>query len=239
MDVELPINIQRQPDDTTCGPTCLHAIYQYYQASVTLEDVIASTHKLNEGGTLAVFLACDALKRGFQATIYTYNLQFFDPSWFTTSEVNISERLLLQAQAKRNPDLQVATDGYLEFLHLGGQLRYVDLTTRLLRSIIRRRLPILTGLSSTYLYRAKRESAHMDKGDDISGYPEGHFVVLSGYHKSDRTMLINDPFEPNPVSGSSSYSINIDRVICAIMLGVLTHDANLLIIKPSKNTKHI
>ena len=32
--------------------------------------------------TLAVLLGCHALRRGYEATIYTFNLQVFDPTWF-------------------------------------------------------------------------------------------------------------------------------------------------------------
>ncbi len=239
MDVELPINILRQPDDTTCGPTCLQAVYSYYGDNILLDEVIASTKTFDAGGTLAVFLACDALRRGYQATIYTYNLQVFDPGWFTCTDIDISERLLKQAEAKNDEKLTFATEGYLEFISLGGKLRFVDLTTRLLRGIIRRQLPILTGLSSTYLYHAKRECVETNRTDDIQGYPAGHFVILGGYHKHDRTILINDPYEPNPVSGSLTYAINIDRVICSILLGVLTYDANLLVIQPSRHRKRL
>jgi len=234
MNIQLPISILPQPDDTTCGPTCLHAVYDYYGDSVPLEDVIAATQMLHAGGTLAVFLACSALRRGYQSTIYTYNLQMFDPSWFGTAAVDIAERLRLQAAAKDDAKLQHATSGYLEFLELGGKLRFTDLNTRLLRSIIRRRFPILTGLSSTYLYRTEREFGPDDEPDDIRGLPAGHFVVLSGYHRQDRTVLIADPLSPNPVAPTQLYPVNIDRVICAILLGVLTYDANLLVIHPRR-----
>lgn len=234
MDIQLPIAILPQPDDTTCGPTCLHAVYNYYGDRMPLADVIAGTQMLHAGGTLAVFLACAALRRGYQATIYTYNLQMFDPSWFVTVDVNIAERLQRQAAAKEDSKLQHATSGYLEFLELGGKLRFTDLNTRLLRSIIRRRFPILTGLSSTYLYRTEREFGPNDEPDDIRGLPAGHFVVLSGYHRPDRTVLIADPLSPNPVAPTQLYPVNIDRVICAILLGVLTYDANLLVIHPRR-----
>ena len=234
MDIKLPIAILPQPDDTTCGPTCLHAVYNYYGDTMPLADVIADTQMLHAGGTLAVFLACSALRRGYQATIYTYNLQMFDPSWFVTMDINIAERLRRQAAARHDSKLRHATSGYLEFLELGGKLRFTDLNTRLLRSIIRRRLPILTGLSSTYLYRTEREFGPDDEPDDIRGLPAGHFVVLSGYHRSDRTVLIADPLSPNPVAPTQLYPVNIDRVICAILLGVLTYDANLLVIHPRR-----
>jgi hypothetical protein len=234
MDIELPIPILRQPDNSTCGPTCLHAVLNYYDYKIDLEELCADIRMLQDGGTLAVFLACAALRRGFRATIYTYNLQIFDPTWFAGKDINIAEKLRAQAEFKTNAKLQDATAGYLEFLELGGRLRFVDLTTRLLRGILKQRLPILTGLSATYLYREQREFGPKDEPDDVRGVPAGHFVVLSGYHRLGRTIMISDPLTPNPASTLSKYAVNIDRVICAILLGVLTYDANLLVINPHK-----
>ena len=235
VDVELPIDIRRQPDDTTCGPTCLHAVYSYYGEDLTLERVIEETRSLEAGGTLAVWLACHALRRGYMSTIYSYNLQVFDPSWFTGQDVDIAQKLREQADAKDDAKLRYATEGYLEFLQLGGKLRYIDLTPNLIRGILRRKLPILTGLSSTYLYQSKRVYGPKDTSDDIRGNPCGHFVVLAGYHRQHRTVLVADPYLQNPLQ-DHFYAVNIDRVICSILLGVLTHDANLLVIHPRRQT---
>ena len=232
MDIDLPIAIEPQPDDTTCGPTCLHAVYDYYGEQLTLTDVIETTRTLEEGGTLAVFLANAAMRRGYRATIYTYNLQMFDPSWFAAPDTDLADKLRRQAQHKTDPKLQHATEGYLEFLQLGGKLRFADLNRRLIRGILRRRLPVLTGLSATYLYHSARVYGPEDDPDDVRGLPCGHFVVLAGYHGSDRSVLIADPYLPNPVGEGHFYAVNIDRVICSIMLGVLTYDANLLVIQP-------
>jgi hypothetical protein len=43
---------------------------------------------------------------------------------------------------------------------------------------------------------------------------------------------VADPLATNPVGAGQRYEVNIDRVICAILLGVLTYDANLLIVRP-------
>jgi hypothetical protein len=236
LDIALPIPIEPQPDDTTCGPTCLHAVYRYFGDTIALPEVIDATEKLDAGGTLAVFLAGDALRRGYAATIYSYNLQMFDPSWFGLTQEEIADKLLQQAANKKDPKLRHATAGYLEFLRLGGKLRFTELTTRLIRGILRRNLPILTGLSSTWLYRSRRLHGPDDIPDDVRGDPGGHFVVLAGYNQADRTVLVADPYLPNPVArGSLFYSVNIDRVICSILLGVLTYDANLLVIQPRRS----
>ena len=81
-EINLAFDIQAQPDEVTCGPTCLQALYQYYNDPVPLKDVIREVKQLKNGGTMAVMLGNHALQRGFKAHIYTYNLNVFDPSWF-------------------------------------------------------------------------------------------------------------------------------------------------------------
>jgi len=234
MTTRLMLDILPQPDDTSCGPTCLHAIYRYFGDTITLQQVLYEYASLESGGTLAVFLACHALKRGYDARIYTYNLHVFDPTWFTLDAAGIRQKLLTQMEHKQDEKLHWASKGYLEFLELGGKLSFEDLTISLIRNQLKRSLPILTGLSATYLYRNAREIAANDIADDVKGGPVGHFVVLSGYDRENRTVQVADPYGQNPVATGHYYSVNIGRVLGAILLGVLTHDANLLIIKPRK-----
>ncbi|PWB53193.1 MAG: hypothetical protein C3F18_07625 [Nitrosomonadales bacterium] len=232
--LRLPVAILPQPDETTCGPTCLDAIYRYWGEESQLAEVIARTRKMEFGGTFAVFLACDALRQGYQATIYTYNLTVFDPTWFAPG-VDIAERLQRQREEKKDSRLQYVTEGYLEFLRLGGRLRLTDLSRPLLRGLLRRNLPILTGLSSTYLYRAAREYGPDDEPDDVRGLPAGHFVVIAGYDRTRRSVLVVDPYARHPYGPSHEYWINIDRVLGAILLGIVTHDANLLVVHPQSS----
>jgi AcrR family transcriptional regulator len=232
--LRLPLQMLPQPDETTCGPTCLHAVYRYWGKDALLAEIIERTHKLEHGGTFAIFLACDALRQGFQATIYTYNLTVFDPTWFV-SGVDIAERLERQRERKTDPRLQRVTEGYLAFLRLGGRLRLADLSRPLIRGLLRRKLPIITGLSSTYLYRAMREYGPDDTPDDIRGLPSGHFVVIAGYDRKRRSVLVADPYWRHPYSPSHEYWVSIDRVIGAVLLGIVTHDANLLVIYPPRS----
>ncbi|HEX8980579.1 MAG TPA: hypothetical protein VF811_12780 [Parasulfuritortus sp.] len=223
----LPVAILPQPTETSCGPTCLHAVYRYWNEDEPLEAVMTRTRELEFGGTFAVFLACDALRKGYRATIYTYNLMVFDPTWFAPG-VDIADKLCRQREVKDDPRLHYATEGYLEFLALGGRLRLADPTRSLVRGILRRGLPILTGLSSTYLYRSAREYGPDDTPDDIRGKPGGHFVILAGYDRRQRSVLVADPYGPK-----HEYWMSIDRVLAAVLLGIVTHDANLLVIQPA------
>jgi hypothetical protein len=235
--MQLKFTILPQPDEITCGPTCLHALYGYYGDKLSLDQVIAEVPMLEGGGTLAVLLACHALRRGYRARIYTYKLQLFDPTWLAPGAPDLRENLRRQMAFKPDAKLQTTSRAYLEFLELGGELRFEDLTTALIRKYLNRSVPIITGLSATYLYRSPREFGPNADYDDIRGEPSGHFVVLCGYDREARTVRVADPLLPNPVAPAQLYEISIDRVLCAILLGVLTYDANLLIIQPRAERK--
>jgi hypothetical protein len=237
MDTRLSMQMLRQPSETTCGPSCLHAIYSYYGEELSIKKIISEVISLKAGGTLEVFLGCHALRKGYSALIYTYNLTVFDPTWFVPGAPDIRERLKAQMKAKKDQKLHTATKGYLEFLELGGELRFEDLTTALIRKYLNRSIPVLAGLSATYLYQSPREFGREGNWDDIKGKSAGHFVVLCGYNREKRTVLVADPLFPNPVSVSHNYIVNIDRVLCSILLGVLTYDASLLIIRPERKTE--
>lgn len=160
----------------------------------------------------------------------------FDPTWFCPG-ADIAERLRRQRDEKPdNARVQEVTAGYLEFLQLGGTLRLKDLSRYLLRGLLRRGLPVITGLSSTYLYRTMREYGPQDTPDDVRGSPGGHFVVLAGYDRPARTVLVWDPYSPHPFGDTREYWLAIDRAVGAILLGIVTHDANLLVIHPRRGS---
>ena len=64
-------------------------------------------------------------------------------------------------------------------------------------------------------------------------------MVLARYDRENRSVLVADPLVPNPLTTSQYYSVNIYRLICAIMLGVLTNDENLLIIETKKKKRTV
>lgn len=234
----LQLEIRTQPDEVTCGPTCLHAVYRYFGDNIPLNTVVEEISQLKDGGTLACLLACHALRRGYKARIYTYDLKTFDPTWLPAAGLNgentlIASKLRQQMTVKDDAKLGFVSQAYLEYLGLGGHLRFEDLTRSLIRRPLVKGLPIIVGLSSTYLYREVRDIPSTNESDDIRGLPGGHFVVLHGYDHIKRTVYIADPYGDNPLTGSNGYEIPIDRVICAILLGIVTYDANLLILEPN------
>jgi len=231
----LDFDIQAQPDDVTCGPTCLQALYNYYGDVVPLKEVIQEVKQLKFGGTLAVMLGNHALKRGYKAHIYTYNLNVFDPTWFKHSSRKMIQFLQEQMEFKhKRRKLKIASEAYIKFLQSGGEVRNVELDESLIKSYLKKSIPILTGLSATYLYGSEREIPEFDIYDSIKGEPAGHFVVITGFDERKKVVHITDPNEPNPLGQGKVYSVSFARLINSIMLGIVTYDANLLIIEPKE-----
>lgn len=229
--LRLDVPLEAQPTDTSCGPTCLQAVYSFHGDKIPVDQLIEEVPTVEGGGTLAVLLGRHALRRGYRATIYTYNLRIFDPTWFHPELVDLAGKLREQVRSRSGKRRQ-ATQACLEYVEEGGEIRFEDLTGELIRRYLLKGFPILTGLSATFLYRSMRELPETDEDDDIKGEPTGHFVVLKGYHKRKQTVLVADPYELNPLSPGRVYEVPMQRLINAILLGVLTYDANLLIIRP-------
>lgn len=236
----IELHIRSQPDDETCGPTSLHAIYNYYGHSISLKEVIETIEHSLSGGTLSPLLGKHALMHGFDATIYVNQLDLFDPTWFKKSHAPrevLLTKLKSQDKFKQAKNLITASKAYQEFLELGGDIRFKTIDVQMLREYFNKDIPILTGLNSTYLYRTSRELFTQDGEsffDDIQGLACGHFVVLCGYDDKRRRVVVADPFRENPLSKNNFYKVSMARLLNAIMLGAQTYDATLLIITPKE-----
>ena len=229
MKTRIELEILPQPDDETCGATCLQAVYKYWGDDISLDEVIDGVQHLETGGTLGALLGAHALGRNYSSLIYTYNLRVFDPTWFRTG-VDVGERLKKRRALRSEVGMRAAIDGYLGYLDAGGEVKLEDLTAELLVGYLDREVPLITGLSSTFLYRSMREVGPDD--DDVSGDPSGHFVVLCGYDRAAGTVLVADPYRANPL-GADSYEVTLDRMVASILLGIVTHDANVVVIEPN------
>lgn len=218
----------KQPDDVTCGPTCLAQVYRFLGHDRTVEQVIADTPRNADGGTLGVYLGISALRNRFRPTIYSYNLRIFDPTWRRMSGSALRAKLAQRRRFVQSVRLQRAISAYIEYLKMGGRVRFSDLEPALLIRLLDRGHPILTGLSATYLYNTARERD--DEYDDVRGEPAGHFVVVCGYYPRSDRFVIRDPSSHIPFSRTGKYTVDARRLISAILLGDVTYDANLLVL---------
>ena len=230
------VKILPQPDYVTCGPTSLHAIYHHYGYQISLHRLISEIEMLEGGGTLGVFLGLDALKRGFDATIHSVNLEIFDPTWVNLSMEALADKLRQEYAAKHRAKLRVAIKAYLRFIELGGIVSLKDFKPGLFDRYFKKNVPLIAGVSTTFLYQSKREytnSDNMSVFDDIHGDPMGHFVVVYGENE-EKKFLIADPDCTNPIAHDHYYAVERNRLVHSILLGILTYDSLILAVQPKK-----
>lgn len=229
----MSVQILSQPDDETCGPTSLHAVYQHFNYNIELKQLISDTTFLKAGGTLAVYLGLDALKRGFKANIYSCNLSIFDPTWADLDSTDLIAKLKEQLRYKDGKKITQASLAYINFLEQGGQVHLKLIEPNLIKQLLKNGTPLLTGLNATYLYQTKREYVAKNKTssfNDTRGFSTGHFVVLHGIDENNK-VRVADPYGANPINHSNYYNVDMQRLINAIHLGIITYDANILIIE--------
>lgn len=226
---ELDVPRFEQPDDVTCGPTCLMQVFRYYGDDTPFPAIIDRTERNPDGGTLAVYLGLAALALGYRAALYPFDVRVFDPSWFDLTQAALRAKLLARADAVAGkPKLRAATLAYARFVEQGGRLEFAELAPELLTAIIDRGHPVLCGLSATWLYRQRRERGDTNEPDDVHGDPTGHFVVICGYAGAGRRFMVRDPSSHVPFSRTGRYVVPAHRLINAILLGEITYDAVLL-----------
>jgi hypothetical protein len=210
-------------------------VYSFFGKKIELKLLIDQIEMLEGGGTLAVYLGLHAMKEGFNATVYSYNLRIFDPSWYSLSREELIDKLKKQIEFKDGKKFTKTSSAYLEFLENGGTLRFENLEPNLIKQYTDKGLPVVAGLSSTYLYKSVREFETRNNKiiyDDVRGEPTGHFVVVKSINEN--TVLVADPYGQNPYNQKElEYSVSTSRFLNSILLGVITYDANLLILEPN------
>jgi hypothetical protein len=227
--MKLDLHVTQQPDDESCGITCLKAIYEYYAHPTSLATLKHEIEHWRTGGTVAVNLARHALAHGYDAEIYTYNLKIFDPTWKDLPPKELSQKLRQRQSRVRSVKQKEVIRFYQDFLRKGGKVRFDDLDEDLMGRLFRLHKPVICGLSATYLYQQSRET-HDNEEDDVAGHPVGHFVVVSAWDPHTRMVTIQDPLRKNPFSDTGTYRLPFVKFSNAVMLGILTYDENLLAI---------
>lgn len=233
-DVLLDVPRFEQPDDETCGPACLKAVYAYHGLDLPLEEIVAEVRPVEGGGTICPNLGLHALRHGFAATIYPFSLRVFDPTWYRLDRSALLDKLDGRHERFRDRRrMPFVVDAYREFLAEGGTVEFHDLDGGLIHRLLAEGIPVLTGLCATYLYQVARVTGSRD--DDLGGVPEGHFLVICGSLPGEDRFVVRDPSRNIPFSHDGHYSIPSARLIQAILTGDSTYDAVFLTIRPESS----
>jgi hypothetical protein len=148
----------------------------------------------------------------------------------------LREKLEARYKEKKDRKLRNTIKAYIRFIDQGGIVTCEELRGIVFERYFNKNIPVLCGLSATYLYRCPREYTNENNRsvfDDITGDPMGHFVVVYGIDDKKR-FLVADPDSSNPSSKGPYYHVHKTRLIHSILLGVVTYDSNMLVIEPEQ-----
>lgn len=223
-----------QPDDVSCGPTCLTQVLTHHGEARGFPEIEAHVERNPDGGTIGVHLGRAALELGYRAMLYSCNLRVLDPSWAGLSPEALRGKLSARADVVRDARLAHVARAYVDFLHRGGEVLFDDFDRSLLVRLLDERQPIIAGLSATYLYGTPREDPMTNLPDDIGGEPAGHFVVIDGYRDGGAHFEVLDPYPHNPIASTPRYLVGARRLLNAILLGDVTYDGVLVVVRPAR-----
>ncbi len=237
----LPVQRIVQPDDTTCGPTCLAQVMRAFGADVDVPSLAASLCRNPDGGTLAVHLGQLALDRGWRARLYPFGMRVFDPTWWEVDLDRIAALLGARAHALPAGSARDEVLAWQRFVASGGRLGFHEPSPELFVDILATGRPVICGLNATRLYREPRTIPETNASDPVHGWPAGHFVTVVGYTGGGRHLHVVDPSPDAPFDAGGArhgdrrlgrYPLPSDRLIHAILLGDVTRDAVLLEVWP-------
>jgi len=233
-----------QPDDTSCGPTCLSQVMAFYGEATDVAHLSSRVQRNPDGGTQAVHLAGLALELGYDVRLYPFGVQVFDPTWWDLGADALEGRLEARAHRLRvdgaAPHLVDEVLAWQGCLRAGARVDFREPNPSLLVSILDRGHPIIAGLNATWLYREARCRPDDNEDDDIGGWPVGHFVVVRGYTGRGKHFHILDPSDEaaphlHPAGAArGTYPLPADRLTHAILLGDSTRDAVVVEIWPGR-----
>ncbi|MBX3268792.1 MAG: C39 family peptidase [Sandaracinaceae bacterium] len=219
-----------QPDDVSCGPTCLAQVLAHHGDPRSFLELAARVERNPDGGTVGVHLGRAAIELGYEVTLFSCNLRVFDPTWAGLSAAALTAKLAARAAAVTDPRLAAIAMAYVDFLERGGRISFDDFDPSLLVQLLDSGRPLIAGLSATYLYGAPREDPATSRPDDVAGEPAGHFVVIDGYSERGARFDVVDPYPHNPFGAGHRYEVAARRLLNAVLLGDVTYDGVLVVV---------
>jgi peptidase C39-like protein len=223
---DLPIRSEIQPDDTSCGISCLKMLLAFHGISLSFDEMREIIPPLPDIGLYDSHVGKAALDLGFSVTIYSYNYTIFHPLWNHLTRKDLIRHLSTKNKSSMTPLQEFATKSYIEFMEAGGEVLFYPLSKELLLAFFEKGLPVMVALDMCFLYDS------MVYYENTTEPRATHFVVLHGYNPENNTFRISDPWHSIPLPNNmGQFSLDADRVINAIFLGQNRNDAAVVVIQ--------
>ena len=233
MDPRPRLEMSPQPDKRTCGLSCLQSVYGYFDKRIDVCVLARAVPLIGGGGTWAVSLAVDALRRGFDVTLCVLS-----PTSAAKAACRdpAERRPVFASSAVPAIDLHAQ---YTRFFELGGRLIYESFSWSNAARLLERNGPLILGVRVPDLYRSPGRSDALAFCSRNGSWRHAHFIVLSAFNSECGTAEIWDPC-PNDRTGLCRPSImpaaDLERAVEASLDEL---DAHILAVRPKPEARLI
>ncbi|MBN1900523.1 hypothetical protein JW926_04265 [Candidatus Sumerlaeota bacterium] len=223
---KLDIAPEIQPDDISCGLSCLKMVLDYYDQEQDMQALSEICPPLYDIGLFDSQLGKTAIDLGFDVTIYTYNYRIFHPIWNRLHLSDLIGKLVIKQACAMTPHQALSARHYIEYLQKGGELLFYPLSKELILAHLDQEIPVIAALDMSFLYDC------VAFYDEFSEYRATHFVIIHGYDPKRNVFHVCDPWHSIPIPHENGrYAVDADRVINAIFLGQDRNDSSLIVIR--------
>lgn len=237
INLEIPKVAQKFDDE--CGPACVAQVLKFFSIEPEIDEIIEACSNSYKTRDWDYKMGTYLLSKSLKVTINTFQSFIYDPSWFNLDKNKLLGKLqkelnFLYSNSPRlkdptytswhNANVEISEiEAAIEFLEKGGVVTFLPISKELIQSYLNQMMPVICAFDAILLHGMKR--GFRGKPDDVSGVPQGHMAVISGY--TEREFILVDP--SCWYRAEESYKVDADRLINSI----LVRDQNLIICSSS------
>ena len=201
--------------DSTCGPSCLVAIYESLGEKVDKQTILNELNISDSDYTYLPQIARHMLKRNLEIKLISPNSYVFSPEWAQLSREQVITELRDWIVLNAKNEWLLTAIHSLFFLEEGGTVEITDLTTELLDSHLDAGWSLLCLVEPSWLW-GKRKIAKKAEYDSVRGNADGHFIVV--YDRTETEYIISDPYPTSLPGKEHTYQVDKARLITATYL---------------------
>jgi hypothetical protein len=208
-------NTKQKVGSKTCGPSCLLNIYQHFGRKTSLATILKELGVKNDESTHLPQLARHLNRNRLKTVILSSCAHNISPNWATKNKKEVIE-LLKKWVTHNSKDKWLADALHLLFyLQEGGEVKLVDLTTKVIDGHLAKSDVVLSCLEESWLW-GKRKISGTAKFDNIRGHTEGHFVVV--YDRRGSDYLVSDPFPTGLKGKEGLYAVDKEKLLVSTLI---------------------
>jgi hypothetical protein len=211
--VNFPNN--KQPEGTeTCGPVCVQNIFEHYNISKPLPEILKDLDISDKDPTFVPQLARYLKRNSFETIILSSSPDNFSPDWGEKPKNEVIE--FLKEWVLLNTGNWHLKDALflLFYLQEGGEVKQLDLSTKIIDEYLDKDYLVLACVDETWIW-GQRKIPGTTTYSSTKGRTNGHFVVI--YRKNNDTYSVSDPFSTGLPNRDGLYEVGKDKMLVAIL----------------------